>query len=301
MANLEIKNDYMTTPDQLFRYRSASTDFLEAEIEAALRDEIWCTQMDQLNDPFEAHPVQEVQTIKEVSDWNNRFKQAYKNKTITGRDLHDVAQQFGVSRTKVRRTLGDPRATAILEIKNFAKSCRDIRELGSCCSFSEIGTSASMWALYGGNHAGYSQIWVKRSKGQNNTVKSADRLGTVVKVSYQPDRPKVSVTDLSNTVAYVTFKEEKGPINRNQFEQTSFKFAAVKSDEWSREKEWRFVNFNKLGSTYQRIDEYTFAGVVFGLNCSKDVKDILTSKLDGSFPIQRASKSKTSFAIDYNV
>lgn len=246
----------------LYKYRGIS-EFTE---KIFLKQKIWLSKAEGLNDPFECTIQQiaedfikeEVKRMKEAHIMGyvhstkmnpNPFdktilKKIRKVKTLN--DKHEVVRKAYLKYGNI--SLSNP----VDVFKGFDKQLQN----AGIFSLTEDPLNQLMWAHYGQSSQG---LAIGFSVLDNNLLGNSDKC---LKVNYSNDLPEFSSNGFIQETQLYANGKNKSIIS---FKDPTFKKAiSTKSENWKYEKEWRYVE--------EKSGEYSFPGeiseIIFGLNMS---------------------------------
>ncbi len=144
---------------------------------------------------------------------------------------------------------------------NLVKKCKQIINEYRICCFSEIDDSILMWGHYSRQHTG---VVITFSAAMDYWEHN------LCKVNYSPKRVSVSLLDSIFT--------DNDTIVDEQWQRD---LLVTKSEQWSYEREWRFIkNKNKCpqdekGTSYMPIDRKAIKSIILGCRISKENREYM--------------------------
>ena len=186
-------------PDYLYKYKAFEIEKKEHLKEVLHNNQIWFSDPNELNDPFELRPIVDIGKPggerKQLKDW---VKDSFRKRGV------GWGQAEKETKKVMQKLIDDPELLRNLYLKQ-------LRNVGVYC-LTEDPTNILMWAYYGNGHKGYCL--------QFKPSEDTHFCEHLFKVHYSTSYPLIK------------------PWTRN-FDETGEQSLCVKSIEWEHECEWR--------------------------------------------------------------
>jgi len=255
-------------PSSLFKYREFDKDGFS--IKNLAEDSLWASSASKFNDPYDSFFKISQQKIEAIA-WlqsKEKIKKSLQVNTVpflTAEEIDKAGSLQNVIDSAQKTKNVTPGLTITLQkawdviYRNFLvhKLRPKIQDGMGVCSLSEVNTSMIMWRYYGGNHGGFCiEYDLEKTKTENPQL-----LHALYPVHYVNELPDMTEFFVSQDKAVVALM---GAIA-----------ALHKSDQWSYEKEWRFIfPFGKSKIPFA-MKAPKIKAVYLGMNISEKDKKLI--------------------------
>lgn len=273
---LKFKN----RPNSLFKYRRASETLFSSYLEEIKNDVIWLSRPDQFNDPYECFFKGDFQKTM-VGFLSRRYPEMKKVVTEIfpdGQFGEKPAEKLFQYFLAKRGTFSKENLEALhglLQSTNFDSNKKFMNDTIKIGCFSERNDSIPMWAHYADKHTGFCLEY---------------------DVYTQP-------MEIISYLFPVIYSDEIVDVTKELFEGTEgwgIKPTIFKSNDWSYEREWRFIRATPLTDLKGvNIKFFPIKGIYLGTDISPENKtalcDIAKSK---NIPVHKMRLSNSRFAFE---
>lgn len=273
-------------PDLLYRYRSLGTDYFFEEVRRALRGEVYLSPFVNMNDPFEALPINEKSSLRELKIVINRVKKKHgRHALITGRNVDFSKFPDRRDRVQLRKKLGNPLNIARVCDKTIETIVKKNRNKCLAC-FSEVNDSLLMWSHYTSGHRGY----VFEYEFDEDAVLEHRPALVPLKVKYTEERPVLRGVELLEFAARSAIGADE-EISDRVLDALSL----TKSSDWSYEQEWRVVSTS--GGGYSSIEALKLVGIIAGSGVTDEHLSVVREIVGDQIRVRRAILNPKEFSL----
>jgi len=270
-----MKEEY---PNVIYKYR-----YLDDEghiLDMIKKGEIWLSSARNFNDPFDTaitHRFDELYDNKIAEDW----ARAVVKREMPYLTPDEIEKCVSKKLTEIRNNPDDYIEKAkerIIEIQ--------YNKFG-ICSFSESNNNILLWSHYARNHTGVcigfdTEVIINYA---NQIAEKEKELLDLVKVKYSNEYPKFSLF--------------KSALNKDDLTDI-FNLLYTKSSDWSYEKEYRLIYWEKTNFGIQ-LGSKAISEVILGCCITPEHRENILeicSSLDNSPSVYQANKSHKEFSIE---
>lgn len=323
-AERAINLKYENTPSSLYKYKSFDDE--EHSLELLQEDKMWLSKPTSFNDPFDCALKLSVKDLTKeyiVEVFIDGNLDYYKEFGITEKELmklkrkkdpiHELVKLY-VKKSKANLTLKE--RTKLIEeeenrIKNYDLDIKHKENLHVAC-FSETNESILMWSHYANKHKGFCVEYDFKKLGMNNPFTRF-----IFPVIYTE-----SIFDMSDYLDRYdkgfdnVLKKYMGSINPNDIlegikipekgnlnNMSGFYNALQKFEDWSYEKEWRYVfPYKNISSKKLYLPVPKPKAIYLGVMVSKkNCEKILKIGKEREINIYKMNINASEFALESNI
>lgn len=275
-------------PKELFRFRSASTDYFEDELTRAVtKQEHYYSTIEGQNDPFDCNPVLTKSSDRELLQFyrnigrrfvvSEEIVQAH-NPNFTPKMIKkELKENFAIGYENIRKTRK-------LIRRVFEKYRRESKGI----YLTEHWESPLHWAHYADSHSGIAYVLTVDLPSAQITDDDIP-----APMQYVSERPTVSDIDFLCWIEGIEFPKypEYELAGERAFDALNF----TKSAEWSYEKEWRVQKRFVGPSAYMFTPALRVSGVILGARCSDKATSIVKEVCSGRCEVHQARLHEQKF------
>lgn len=280
-------------PSFLYRYRPVNTSHFREELRRVIEHkQIYFSELSGVNDPFEARPFLEKNTIKEVRDYLADFERLFgKGVALSGTNFGEIAKQVGIKNRKVRDVVGPSLESAKRTIASLEKTIEHLRTQLKVACFSERWDSLLMWGHYGLSHKGICIEYAPKIE-----IAAREHLAPV-SVLYSERRPIVTYIEVMEHTALAINENKNGFFDDARSRRTFDSLAMTKPKDWEYEREWRVMKVGDYPVGYHSVLCLEPTAILLGAQHSKETLQAVLETVGAKISIETVSLDKKHFAL----
>jgi Protein of unknown function (DUF2971) len=280
-------------PEFLYRYRSTNNEYFAEELRRAVdKKQVYFSDLLSVNDPFEARPYLQSNTIREVRAYLAKFEERFgKGVAITGTNFGELAKHAGIRKSKVRDAVGPSLKSATRTISSIEKTIDFLRSQLKVACFSEKWDSLLMWGHYGLSHRG---VCIEYA----TNIETAARVRLApVSVVYSEVRPIVTYIELMEHTALANNQNNSDFFDLDRARRTFDSLAMTKPKEWAYEQEWRVMKVGDDPVGYHTVVCLEPTAILLGAQHTKETLFTVREVVGEKIPIETVSLDPQNFAL----